>query len=208
MNPRVFVRTGGLMMLLSGLLYFGTMTTNLMGLSRVGYAWLGLAATALLVPAMWGIYQYLKAKNNELQLQFGVIMMWAGVPFLIGIYLQAYFSEVISNSAYWIAATDPALIDMIQSSLDVMAITTIVIGSTLTFGVAPLWIGIASLRAGWVPRWMGWLAVIGGALGHVWIGFGWTDLPVPLFIPSAVLIVVWMLIIGIKMIRAKDIPAV
>ena len=208
MHSKVFVRTGGILMVLSGALYVGTMVTNLAGLGRVAYAWLGLAATVLLVPAIWGLGEYLRAADNELPRRFGVIAMLTGVPFLIGIYLQAYLDEVTRGSEWWSAAelapgaaTKP-LLEMIGSALDVMALVTIVIGSFLTFGVAPLALGLASLRAPEVPRWPGWVAICGGILGLVWIGFGWTPIPVVLFIPSAVLVTIWMLIVGTYMLRA------
>jgi len=99
MNKRSFVKIGGLFTILSAQCFCETSLTLPFGASRVIYAWLGLAGTVLLVPAMWGIYQYLIKERNSNSLQLGVILMLTGVPFLLGIYLLAYVSAVSTDTA-------------------------------------------------------------------------------------------------------------
>jgi hypothetical protein len=203
-NDRSFVKVGGVVNVLSAVCYIGT--SVFIG-SRIIYAWLGLIGTVLLVPATWGIYQFVREHDNRVPLQMGAIAMWTGAVFLIGIYTLAYLSEtarpfVEVAVSQGTAASQP-IIDLYQGIMQTANLITIVVGSTLTYGVAPLFISIASLRATLVPKWLGWMGVIGGAYSLGWAFFGWTPLPLIALFPSVALIILWQLILGVLMLLKR-----
>jgi hypothetical protein len=212
MYNRSFVKIGGLFTILTGLCFLGTSLTLPLGASRVIYAWLGLAGSVLLVPAMWGMYQFLNNEKNSSSLQLGVIAMLTGVPFLIGIYLLAYVAAVSTGSALWDAATANAtpatlpLLEMYEDVLLVSALVTILIGSFLTFGAAPFFISYASLRTTEVPKWLAWVGIIAGVYSFLWLGWGWAIQPAQILIllPGILLNFIWILAMGIYMLRFRE----
>ncbi len=213
MSSKDLVKAGGVLAILSALLYFATQVTNLMGGSSFAYGWLGLTATILFVPMTVGFYQFLRTGENLLPLQAGALAMFVGAPFVAGIYIlrlvtgaaEPFVEEAIDAAT---AATQP-LLGMYDAILKILNLIAIDVGSALTLGVAGLLIALASLRTDVVPRWVGWLGVVAGVWGFLWILFGWTAPALPLALVAIVasmgmvISMVWQIIMGIYMLRSE-----
>lgn len=206
-----FVRTGGVLAILSSLLYLGTVATNLLGGNDSVYGWLGLLATILFVPMAVGFYQFLRAERNLTSLQGGVIAYFVGAPFVAGIYILRLLSGAANPylaeaSAQATNATQP-LLDMYEAINQILNLITIDIGSALTLGLGGLLIALASLRTSVVPRWVGWLGVVAGVWGFLWLLFGWTAPALPLALVAIVASIgmlvslAWQIVMGLLMLR-------
>jgi len=204
MSNKSFVRTGGICSILSAILYFGTIFNNLFAGPDVAYFLLGLAATILVVPFLVGIYQHFRDDGNKMQLQAGVVTTLIGVPFVTSLYIIAYISSgtrafVEQATLNANSATQP-LIEMIEPILKFLNVVSIDVGSFLTFVGLGL-IALSSLRVKSFPKWLAWLGIVGGILSFTWIVWGWTSLT--LLIPSGGMLIslIWMIIIGAKMVK-------
>jgi len=204
MSNKSFVRTGGICSILSAILYFGTIFNNLFAGPDVAYFLLGLAATILVVPFLVGIYQHFRDDGNKMQLQEGVVTTLIGVPFVTSLYIIAYISSgtrafVEQATLNANSATQP-LIEMIEPILKFLNVVSIDVGSFLTFVGLGL-IALSSLRVKSFPKWLAWLGIVGGILSFTWIVWGWTSLT--LLIPSGGMLIslIWMIIIGAKMVK-------
>jgi len=204
MSNKSFVRTGGVCSILSAALYFGTIFNNLFAGPAVIYFLLGLTATILVVPFLVSIYQRFRDEANKMQLQAGVVTTLIGIPFVTSLYIIAYIS---SNARIYIeqatvnanSSTQP-LIEMIEPILKFLNVVAIDVGSFLTFVGLGL-IALSSLRVKSFPKWLAWLGIAGGILSFTWIVWGWTSLT--LIIPSSGMLIslIWMIIIGAKMVK-------
>ena len=200
MDDKSFVKLGGLFNIVMALLFIGT--SVFLG-DRILYAWLGLAGSVLLVPATWGLYQFIEAKNNRVAIQLGVMATFVGVIFLVGIYLLAYIGEV--SQPYFDAGGESAL-ELLEEILHVSNLVTILIGSFLTYGVGPALIALASLKTFVVPKWAAWLGIFGGVWGLLWGGWVWLIPPerILIFLPSVVAVLLWSIIMGVYMLRYRQ----
>jgi hypothetical protein len=211
MSNRAFVKAGGVLAILSALLYVGTMVTNLSGGSSFVYGWLGLLATILFIPMTVGFYQFLRVERNQLSLQGGAIAYFVGAPFVAAIYILRLVDGaagpfLAEASAQATSATQPIL-DLYEAVNRMLGVIAIDIGSAMTLGVGGLLIALASLRTSVVPRWLGWLGVVAGVWGFLWLLFGWTSPTLPLALVAIVasvgmiLALVWQFIMGVLMLR-------
>ncbi len=186
------IKTGGLLYFISGLLYIGA--SVFLG-NRVLYAFLGLGATALLALSIRTVGAYMQPDAEQKALKYGVWAMLIGVPFLIGIYGTAYVTAV---------ATIP------ESTSNILNIVTILVGSTLTYGVAPALIAYSGLKHSLVPRWLSWVGFIGGLFGLLWAGWMWAITPenILFLLPSVLLTYIWQLGMGVLLMRQKGTESV
>jgi|GEM_PF-3787377 len=202
-EPSSFIKIAGLLSILSALGYLGTMISNFTQLSRLAYGWFGIFATILLIPAMWGLYLHQHRDAKQPLIMLGIIVMFIGSVFVVGIYLAAMISAQFE--AFYASMSDQAVVDSIDAALAVFNLVMIIVGSFLTYGVSPLLLGLAAMPSKTMPQWVSWLAVIGGIAGFYWIGFGWLFPISPLLIlPSALLITFWQLAIGFYMLRGYE----
>ena len=76
---------------------------------------------------------------------------------------------------------------------------------SLVFGATATLFGIALLGGLTYARWIGALAIVGGAstvLSGIVMAFsGFSDLEMAISMPTSVVLVVWMLIVGVQMWR-------
>ncbi len=181
------IKTGGLLYFISGLLYVST--SVFLG-NRVLYAFLGLGATVLLALSIRTVGEYMQPDAEQKALKYGVWAMLIGVPFLIGVYGTAYVQAV---------ATIP------ESTSNILNLVTILVGSTLTYGVAPALIAYSGLKHSLVPRWLSWVGLIGGLFGLLWAGWVWIIPPtnVLILVPSVLLTYIWQLGMGVLLMRQK-----
>ncbi len=182
------IKIGGLLYFISGLLYVGA---SVFLSNRVLYAFLGLGATVLLVLSIRTVGTYMQPDAEQKALKYGVWAMLVGVPFLIGIYGTAYVQAV---------ATIP------ESTANILNLVTILVGSTLTYGVAPALIAYSGLRHSLVPRWLSWVGFIGGLFGLLWAGWVWAIPPenILFLLPSVLLTYIWQLGMGVLFMRQKE----
>ena len=182
------IKTGGLLFYTSGLLYVGA--SVFLG-QRVLYSFLGLGATLLLALSIRTVGAYMEADANQKALKYGVLTMLIGVPFLIGIYGTAY-AEAVTN--------------ITQRTADILNTITILIGSTLTYGVSPALIAYSGLKGSLVPKWLSWVGMIGGLFGLMWAGWVWAIPPdnILILLPSVLLTYIWQLGLGVVLMRHKE----
>ena len=171
--------------------------------NRIVYSWLGLFGAVLLVPSTLGLYQFIYADNNRIAIHIGVLANYIGIVFLIGIYLSAYLAEIARP--FMEASSDPVF-DMTSQILDNAAFVTILIGSLLTYGIGPVGMSYASLKAAVVPKWLAWMGLVGGVYGLLWGGWVWLIPPerILIYLPSVVLVLLWSIIMGVYMVRSPQ----
>jgi hypothetical protein len=194
-----FINIAGILSILSALGYLGTMMTNFGIGDRMAYGWLGLFGTVLLVPSICGFYLLFRSDSKQHLLMMGTILMLVGAVFVAGIYLAAMITSAISA---YDSLSEPALKEVFEAFIQVINMVTIIIGSFLTYGISPLLLGLSARSSSLMPKWVAWIAIVGGVAGFAWLGFGWLlPLSFLIFFPSAILITIWQLAIGFYMFR-------
>lgn len=190
-DTRQFIRTGGFLGIASGvaIVLSALSTTITAGVARpdnaselaaffddVGsngygfhlYGWTGLLALLLAVPFTYALFLFVREALSEAWL--GAIAMWAGLIVLFPAYilniliatkLEPLFDELGES------ATDPMYI-FYESNAGLAALMFL-LGSLLTFSIAPWLLSLAWLRTTTSPRWIGWLGVFAGVTGLAWV---------------------------------------
>lgn len=199
---RSFIKIAGILSILSATGFIGTMLTNFGLGDRLVYGWFGLFGTITFVPSMCGLYLYQQDDAKKDYLILGIILMFVGAVFVAGIYLAAMTSAV--TTVYYSDFNNQAVMEAFDAFFRVFNGVTIIIGSFLTYGIAPLLLGLSARSSSTMPQWVAWIAIIGGIAGFAWLGFGWL-LPFNflIFAPSALLITLWQYVIGVHMFRWK-----
>ena len=164
------------------------------------YGWAGLLALLLAVPFTYAIFLLVRAALSEAWL--GAIAMCASLIVLFPAYmlnvLVAFKLEPLFNELGE-SATDPLYI--FYESNAGLASLMFLLGSVLTFPIAPWLLSVAWLRTTTPPRWVGWLGVFAGVTGLAWVGI-LADEPGPLqvvWIINALANTVWIIAAGTVM---------
>ena len=190
-DTQQFIRTGGLLGIASGVAivlsafstaitagvarpdnpgelaaFFDDVASNSYGFHL--YGWTGLAALLLAVPFTYALFLLVRTALNEAWL--GAIAMWAGLIVLFPAYLlnilvatklEPLFDELGES------ATDSMYI-FYESNAGLAALMFL-LGSLLTFSIAPWLLSRAWLRTATSPRWIGWLGIFAGVTGLAWV---------------------------------------
>ena len=167
----------------------------------------GFIFYALILIYILGLWEYLKEANSPL-----IIAVPAAAGGLILLTVDAVIQlamayELASRYAEAGEAVKPVLAAF-ASTLAVIRQVAFSLGTVLLQGVGVSLLGLAILRTAKLPRWLGWLGIIGGLVG------GWLGALEPLSPIFDVILGVgfaaflgWILAGGILLLKRRSVPA-
>jgi len=191
-EQRTFIRTGGWLGMLSGLaILVSSLTTAITSsiarpedpsevaafLTEVDskvysfhvYGWFGLIGLILAVPFTYGLFLLVRKALNEAWL--GAVFMWAGLIVLFPAYVLAMLTATSLSPLFDDLGESAAdSIYVVFKSFGGLAALLFLLGSLLTFSIAPGLLSVSWLRTATSPRWIGWLGVFAGITGLAWSG--------------------------------------
>jgi len=226
-DTRVFIKSGGLLgvasgiaILLSSLMTFVTASVArpdvpselndfFADLDTSGYAfhlygWLGLIGLVLAVPFTYGLFLMVRGALSHAWL--GAVGMWSGLVVLF----PAYVFSILM-----VTKLTPLFTDLGGSAADSVFVVyetyvgfgsiLFLLGSMLTFSLAPWLLSIAWLRTGAGARWIGWLGVFAGVTGLTWAGLLLEEpgALAAVWAVNAFANITWMIAIGVTMARSQ-----
>ena len=82
---------------------------------------------------------------------------------------------------------------------------SVVYGSWLTLGLSPALFGAFGLKSTSIPKWISWVALIGGIVGmFVWLkGYPWQAERTALVFVNILAFAVWMIAVGVVMLKNR-----
>ena len=168
MSSTLFTRWSAFALMLGGLLsavvsLFHPFSSDMSAM--LGPRWLivhNLAGVALLltVPGLAGLYAYLGAKSGTLGL-VGFMLASMATTLMAGLLL------FIESVYLPIAASNPAFAPLADPASDLYRDTLVIplfLGTCLIFAVGFVLLGVAIVRDGELPRFAGYLVIVGGFL--------------------------------------------
>jgi len=197
-----FVKIGGVLTILSGFLFGLTFNQP----NRLLYAWAGILGTLLIVPMALTVKEFLESEQNRLYLFVGVNSELTGAILLISLYTGALMLEFLNNTNF----VAPDIVTAFQAAADSIRYLSINLGSFLTMGLGGLLFGYSSLKGNKLPRWHSYFGIAVGLLNFTWLVWwqisffnpGQIGFMIPFI--AYILFIVWQIILGIYMIRAKE----
>lgn len=165
-------------------------------------AWGNIYGTLLLAVAVIGIYQLICREGAHTMIplvifEIGAVVLTIG--YLIATawtyQLAPLYEQGVREAVYSAEYLRKILFEVI-----------VVYGSWLTLGLPPLLFGLFGLKSANTPKWLNWLAIVGGALGTMeWLkAYPWqTDRNALVFI-NIILFSVWLIGMGVVMLRYRD----
>ena len=169
------------------------------------YGWLGLLGLVLAVPFTYGLFVLVRGELSEAWL--GAIFMVAGLIVLFPAYILAMLTTTRLTSLFdELGASAAGSIYVIFESFAGFATLLFLLGSLLTFAIAPGLLSIAWLRTRTSPHWIGWLGVFAGISGLAWAGMLLDDPgPLPLiWAINAFANIIWIIAAGVTMTRFQQ----
>jgi hypothetical protein len=166
------------------------------------YGWSGLVALVLAVPFTYALFLLVRGSLNEAWL--GAIFMVAGLIVLFPAYILAMLTVTRLSPVFAISGESTAgSIYVVFESFSGIALLMFLLGSLLTFSIAPGLLSAAWLRTRTAPRWIGWLGVFAGVTGLAWAGMLLDDPgPMPLiWAINASANIIWIIAAGATMAR-------
>lgn len=227
-ETRTFIRTGGWVGILSGVaILVSSLTTAITAsiarpddpsevaefLAEVDsnvysfhvYGWLGLIGLVLAVPFTYGLFLLVRKALNEAWL--GAIFMWAGLIVLFPAYVLAMLTATSLSPLFDDLGESAAdSIYVVFKSFGGLAALLFLLGSLLTFSIAPGLLSVAWLRTATSPRWIGWLGVFAGVTGLAWAGLLLEDpgLLSLIWAINAFANIIWIIAAGVTMARFQN----
>jgi len=169
------------------------------------YGWLGLLGLVLAVPFTYGVFLLVRGALAEAWL--GAIFMVAGLIVLFPAYTLAMLTTTTLSPLFDDLGEPVAdSIYVVLKSFTGFAALLFLLGSLLTFSIAPGLLSIAWLRTRTSPRWIGWLGVFAGISGLAWAGMLLDDPgPLPLiWAINAFANIIWIIAAGVTMTRLQQ----
>lgn len=187
-----FIRTGGWVGILSGVaILVSSLTTFVTAsiarpenpsevagfLAEVGsssygfhiYGWIGLIALVLAVPFTYGLFLFVRGALTEAWL--GAVFMVSGLVVLFPAYVLAMLTATSLGPLFDdLGEAAAESIYVVFKSFGGIATLLFLLGSLLTFSIAPGLLSVAWLRTRTSPRWIGWLGIFAGITGLAWAG--------------------------------------
>ena len=169
------------------------------------YGWFGLIGLILAVPFTYGLFLLVRKALNEAWL--GAVFMWAGLIVLFPAYVLAMLTATSLSPLFDDLGESAAdSIYVIFKTFGGLGTLLFLLGSLLTFSIAPGLLSVAWLRTGTSPRWIGWLGVFAGATGLAWVGLllenpGLLSL---IWAINAFANIIWIIAAGVTMTRFQN----
>jgi hypothetical protein len=171
-------------------------------IALISYDLVMMVEEVLLIPIVLALYLLLRRTSPSLAL-LACVMWLVSVALFIGsntafdmLALSGGYAEAATETerAAYLAAGQAALTGYMQNG-------TAFVAGYLLASVAGVLVGIAMLRSTAFPRLAGWAAITGNLLG---VGLFLPGMGVLLAIGSVVILIVWYLLIGWRMVRLDE----
>lgn len=167
---------------------------------HVGIAFAGL----LYVFGLTGIYRSITREPASAWARLGFVAAILGVAPLFSLLGVEIVLKGLANA--WSSAAGPDKGAQLQIASVLLSLTFALFGIFITvfFGAAHLLLGVAMLPGDPYPRWLGWVAIVGG-VGSIWVGVthlyeGPSRLMTStLFTVFSGLLTLWLLIVGVRL---------
>lgn len=196
MSGQGFVKVGGLATILSAILFGVTYFIS----DRSLFAWIGLAGSIVIIPAILAVWGFIITDDNGLELAVAVTSMLTGLFLRAGIYLIALMKVYLEANF-----TEPHIKDAVYATLHSSRFMTVNVGSFLFFGLAGVLLGYAELKGDTLPIEHALLGIIAGIVNLTWLGLyeisflkpGTITFNIPYI--GLALFIIWQLILGVVM---------
>ena len=162
--------------------------------------WLNIYGALLSAIAVIGIYRLMRAEGGHMLVP--LMAMEFGVVFLTVAYLVALAGVYQLGPLYEQGVSREALFGAEYLRKIVFEIT-VVYGSWLTLGVAMALFGVFGLKSSKVPKWVSWVAIVGGVVGmEEWLkAYPWQAARTPLVFINLTAFGVWLIAMGVVMLK-------
>ena len=172
------------------------------------YGWFGIFGSLFTLPAILGYYKYVE-KEKEMQ-WIPAVIIFHGVLLLTLAYI---IPIVISHGIAPIYAVeaDPARLASLETITWILLLLEnvfIIIGTILTLATGIALIALFDLKQSIMPKWVNWLGIVTGILSFGLLGLLAKGVVFQAFniitIIDLTLMLVWMVIVGILLIKKKE----
>ena len=197
MSGQGFVKVGGLATILSAILFGVTYFIS----DRSLFAWIGLAGSIVIIPAILAVWGFIMTDDNGLELTIAATSLLTGLFLRAGIYLNALMKVYLEANF-----SEPHIKDAVFATLHSSRFMTVNVGSFLFFGLAVVLLGYAELKGDSPPIEHALLGIIAGIVNLTWLGLyeisflqpGTLTFNIPYI--GLALFIIWQLILGVVMI--------
>jgi len=192
-----FVKVGGFATILSAILFGVTYFIS----DRSLFAWIGLAGSIVIIPAILAVWGFIMTDDNGLELTIAATSLLTGLFLRAGIYLNALMKVYLEANF-----SEPHIKDAVFATLHSSRFMTVNVGSFLFFGLAGVLLGYAELKGDSPPIEHALLGIIAGIVNLTWLGLyeisflqpGTLTFNIPYV--GLALFIIWQLILGVVMI--------
>jgi hypothetical protein len=164
-----------------------------------------MAAFLLFVGGLLALYRSIRGEPGATLARLGFAATLVGVAILS-------VSEGISGGGAmkgladaWAAAADKAAPFAVAEAVVLVSFDIFSWGIVVFYGVAFILFGLAIALTDLYPKWLGWVAVVGGVgnalMGIVLFYQGWSQVTDAVWSPFAFVVTLWLLVMGVLMWR-------
>jgi hypothetical protein len=165
-------------------------------------AWLNIYGALLIAVAVVGIYYLMRRVGGHAVVP--LVVMEFGVVFLTASYLLSLAGAYQLGPLYAQGVSREALYGA-EYLRKIVFETSVTYGSWLTLGVSMALFGVFGLRSSAVPKWISWVAIVGGIVGmEEWLkAYPWQADRTPLVFANLTAFAVWGIAMGIVMLKNR-----
>ena len=164
--------------------------------------WLNIYGALLIAVAVIGIYRLMQKVGWQLLvpvavMELGVVILTVSYLVMLGgvYHLAPLYEQGVSREALYGA----------EYLRKIVFEVSVVYGSWLTLGLSPTLFGAFGLKSTAIPKWISWVALIGGIVGMlVWLkGYPWQAERTALVFVNILGFAVWMIGAGVIMLKNR-----
>ena len=137
------------------------------------------------------------------RLGFTAAMMGASIMSVSVVFEASFATKVLVDS--WATAADKAIPFAVAEAVLLLSGSIFFWGFAIYGGVAPILYGLAIALTGLYPKWLGWVAVIGGVGGVliqiVQFSQGVSQVTSGVYVASFLVVNLWLVVMGVLMWR-------
>ena len=164
-----------------------------------------LAGFFLVICGLLALYRSIAGEPGAALARLGfVAALVGGAIFSVSVTIEG--SGTLKKLAdAWASAADKAVPFAVAEAMYLISQDIFSWGWVVFYGVAPILFGLAIALTDFYPKWLGWVAVVGG-VGNAFIGIvlfsqGWSQVTNIVFNVFAFMLTLWLLVMGVLMWR-------
>ena len=170
-----------------------------------------MAAFLLFVGGLLALYRSITAEPGAALARLGFAAALVGAVILSvseGIFGGGAMKELADA---WAAAADKSVPFTVAEAMVLVSFDIFSWGIVVFYGVAFILFGLAIALTDLYPKWLGWVAVVGGVgnalMGIVLFYQGWSQVTNAAWTPFALVVTLWLLAMGVLMWRKASVAA-